>query len=239
MNDIWQHFLTFRDVDSRNALALHYLKLVKIIAGRLAISLPPSVDRDDLESAGFFGLLDSLSRFDPSRGIKFETFASPRIRGSMLDFLRNRDWLPPSSRSKLRSFQQTLSNLENSLGRFPSDSEIADSLGCNLQAVSQLFQLAASSSLLPLDDVSSLHAPNSDPLHAAVVNDISRSLSSAIDKLNEKERLVVSLYYYDQLTLKEIANILGLSEARICQIHSKAICRLRGSLSKLKASLFQ
>lgn len=237
--ELWLAYQQNRKVEIREKLIERYLPLVKLVAGRLAISLPQYVDKDDLISNGFFGLLDAIEKYDPMRGIKFETYAVVRIRGSMLDAIRAQDWVPVSIRQKAKNYEQTLAQLENKLGRSAADEEIAEALGITIAELYTLINQLNVSTVIPLEEfikteTSSNHLVN--PSEQIEIDEIKHGLAKAIDKLPEKEKLVVALYYYEGLTLKEISLILKLSEARISQLHTKAIFRLRGALSRIKSS---
>ncbi len=236
---LWFTYQQNKTAEIREKLIESYLPLVKLVASRLAISLPQHVDKDDLISNGFFGLLDAIEKYDPSRGIKFETYAVVRIRGSILDAIRAQDWLPTSVRQKAKQYEQTIAKLENELGRSASDEEVAGSLGISMNDLYSLINQLNASTIIPLEDftkseTSSNHSNN--PSEQIEVDEVKKALAKAIDKLPEKEKLVVSLYYYEGLTLKEISIILKLSEARISQLHTKSIFRLRGALSRIKSS---
>lgn len=240
VGELWNVYQESRNPEIRERLVETYLSLVTTIAGRIAISLPAYVDRDDLISSGFFGLLDAIERYDPARGNKFETYAGVRIRGAVLDYLRSKDWLPVSLRQKIRRYEQTVSELETTLGRSATDQEIAAKLGITVSELNSLLNQLNISTVIPLEEYirteSAQHnfTSPSDHIETKEVQDL---LTVAIEKLPEKERLVVSLYYYEELTLKEISLILKLSEARISQLHTKAVFRLRGYLSRVKSSL--
>ena len=239
VSHLWEAYEQARGNEARNALAEHYLPLVRYVAGRLAISLPAHVDRDDLLSSGFFGLLDAIERFDTERNIKFETYASVRIRGAMVDYLRAKDWMPVTARSRVRKYGDTMAQLTNDLGRAPTDEEIQQAMALSDKEFRALQAQLAMATMVPIDDMSveTLEAATPSPSAAIEEEELRKTLAKAIDKLPEKERIVVSLYYYDELTLKEIAQILHSPEARISQLHSKAVFRLRGSLARMKASL--
>lgn len=237
--NLWLEYQQNRKVEIREKLIEQYLSLVKLVASRIAISLPQYVDKDDLISNGFFGLLDAIEKYDPMRGIKFETYAVVRIRGSMLDAIRAQDWVPTSIRQKAKQYEQTVSQLENELGRAATDSEIAGALNISVNELYALLNQLNASTIVPLDEfikteTSSAHLTN--PSEQIEIEEVKQALARAIDKLPEKEKLVVSLYYYEGLTLKEISLILKLSEARISQLHTKSIFRLRGALSRIKSS---
>ena len=238
---VWKKYRLKKDNETRNQLAEHYLPLVKIVAGRIAISLPPHIDREDLISSGFFGLIDAIERFEIKRNIKFETYASVRVRGAMIDYLRSKDWIPVTMRQKIRKYEQTICQLESELGRSATDEEIAEALGITIKELKNLIGQYNSSTIVPLEEylqTDSIESIEYNPAETAEYSELKETLAKVIDRLPEKERLVVSLYYYDELTLKEISLILKLSEARISQLHTKAIFRMRGYLAKIKSSLF-
>lgn len=237
---LWLEYQATKKDTVREKIIENYLPLVKLVAGRVAISLPQHVDRDDLISSGFFGLLDAIERYDLSRNVKFETYAVTRIRGSILDTIRSQDWLPATVRQKARQYEQALAELESRLGRSATDSETAEALGISVEQLHTLINQLNASTLVPLEDFiqSEAAAGNiTSPSQTIEEEEVKNSLMRAIDKLPEKEKLVVTLYYYEELTLKEISLILKLSEARISQLHTKAIFRLRGALSRIKSSL--
>ena len=237
---LWQQYKASGQTVLRDQLIEHYLPLVRLVAGRLAISLPTYVDRDDLISNGFFGLLDAIERYDYARGNKFETYAGVRIRGSMLDYLRSKDWLPVSMRQKIRKYEQTVTELEGQLGRPATDAELADELGLAAKDLQALVTQLNVATIIPLEEYVHAETPQigeMDPQEMVERNELKNILAGAIDKLPDKEKTVVSLYYYEELTLKEISLVLHLSEARISQLHTKAVFRLRGYLSRAKANL--
>lgn len=237
---LWTNYQKVRSPEIREQLVENYLSLVNIIAGRIAISLPAHVDRDDLISSGFFGLLDAIERYDPVRGNKFETYAGVRIRGSILDYLRSKDWIPVSLRQKIRKYEQTVSALEAKFGRAATDKEIAAELGISMDELNVLLGRLNIATVIPLEEYAKVESTANQipgPSENIEFKELQESLAAAIDKLPEKEKIVISLYYYEELTLKEISLILKLSEARISQLHTKAVFRLRGYLSRIKSSL--
>lgn len=237
---LWESYRRKKSVDLRNKLAEYYLPLIKVVAGRLAMSLPSHLDRDDLLSSGFFGLLDAIDRYDINRNIKFETYAGVRIRGAMIDYLRAKDWIPVTMRQKLRRYEQKVYQLESQLGRTATDAEIAEALEITTKELNTLVSQFNSSTIIPLEEYLKTDSPealDANPVETTEYLELKDTLAKAIDKLPEKERLVVSLYYYDELTLKEISLIMHLSEARISQLHTKAIIRMRGYLGKMKSEL--
>ena len=237
---LWKSYWQTHGVDERNELTEHYLSLVRLVAGRLAISLPPYVDRDDLLSSGFFGLLDAVERYDPERQIKFESYACVRIRGAMLDYLRAKDWMPVATRQRIRKFSDAIGRLTTELGREPTEEELQDDMGMSDKEFRALQGQLSMATVVPLDDYLTAATPEQDAANPSArleAEELRKTLAKAIDKLPEKERIVVALYYNDELTLKEIANILHLTEARISQLHTKAVFRLRGSLARMEATL--
>ncbi len=239
INGLWAEYRDNPKPEIRENLIEHYLPLVKLVAGRIAIGLPQHVDKDDLIGNGVFGLLEAIERFDLSRGFKFETYAVARIRGAMLDSLRAQDWIPSTVRQKARQYEQTVASLEHQLGRSAGDDEISASMGITVSQLHTLVNTISSCTLVPLEDYLKAEPPSSDnnPSQYLEETEVKATLAKSIEKLSEKERLVVTLYYYEGLTLKEISLILKLTEARISQLHTKAIFRLRGALSRLKSSL--
>lgn len=246
---LWERYKVHQELEARELLILEYAGLVKYVAGRIAISLPPNVAQDDLISYGIFGLIDAIEKFDPERNIKFETYAIARIRGAIWDGLRSMDWVPYSIRQKARELEQTYAKLEHHLGRAATDDEICEALNISKQQFGQLLSETSFSSFLSLDDlwkidkdggnsvqiidtIKDQNAP--DPVTMVMFEEQKRILTDAINKLPEREKLVIALYYYEGLTLKEIGKVLGVSESRISQMHTKAILRLRGRLSRIK-----
>ncbi len=244
--DLWVRYKEQGDEEAREQLILEYAYLVEIISGRMAMGLPAHVQMDDLESYGILGLLDAVEKFEYSRGIKFETYAVTRIRGAMLDGLRQLDWMPASLRRKGRDLDESWRHLSQKLGRTPTEKELARHLDLSEEEFTLLLNQTSLATPLSLegfwsqtdkyegelrtaDYLADPEAP--DPLAEAEFSDMADVLAEAIDWLPEREKLVVSLYYYDGLTLKEVAEILELSAARISQLHARAIHRLRSHLS--------
>ncbi|WP_088187724.1 FliA/WhiG family RNA polymerase sigma factor [Desulfosporosinus sp. FKA] len=229
-----------------------YLPLVKRIAGRLSMSLPPHIEEDDIIGYGVFGLLDAIDRFEAARGFKFETYASIRIRGAMIDGLRTMDWVPHSARQKVKRVQDGFAELECQLGRAATSEEVAKMLNVKVEEIEGVLAQAQVLTLTSFDEttVDSEGESSGSPLNLLIDDDAQEAyqaiekeeqkkiLALAVEKLPEKEKLVVALYYQEELTLKEIAAVLKLSESRISQLHSQAIMRLRGRLSRQKKNLF-
>ncbi|MBR4695587.1 MAG: FliA/WhiG family RNA polymerase sigma factor [Selenomonadaceae bacterium] len=237
---LWRSYHRQRTMELRNELAEYYLPLVKMVAGRLAISLPSHVDKEDLLSSGFFGLLDAIERYDSRRKNKFETYAGVRVRGAMLDYLRSKDWIPVTMRQKIRKYEQAVYELENELGRPAKDEELAERLGISLSELSELVTQLNTATVIPLEEYLRSDTPEAvemSPVQSVEFKELQDTLAQAIDRLPEKEKMVISLYYYEDLTLKEISLIMHLTEARISQMHTKAVFRLRGYLARMKANL--
>lgn len=240
----WAAWHGSRDQAAREWLVVHYASLVKFVAGRLAAGLPRSVDTGDLVSAGVFGLMGAIERFDPSNGAKFETYAIPRIRGAILDGLRALDWVPRSVRSRARNVQDAIATLEHELGRTPTDDEIAAELKIEVVELESWLADIAAGSVGPLDHValddvqvrtpgaagSSIGA-DSEPGRAIEEGELREAMRAEIRRLPEREQAVLVLYYDDGLTLAEIGDALGVTESRISQIHTKAVLQLRARLA--------
>jgi RNA polymerase sigma factor for flagellar operon FliA len=233
----------------RDQLIEEHYPLVTYLASRLSSKLPPSIDVDDLVGAGVLGLIDAADKFDPARGVRFRTYAERRIRGAILDHLRSLDWAPRSLRRRAREIEGAYGTLEREHGRAVSESEVAAFLHMELAELQDLaFEISAVqvSSLTAADaddefqgsrDLLDLVADTSDagPFAACVRSEVRARLAQAIDRLRYKERLVISFYYVEELTMKEIGSILGVNESRVSQLHTRAIQRLRASLGSLAA----
>ena len=228
-----------RNQKQREALILQYAPLVKTLAERMAIRLPAHISEDELTSAGIVGLMDALDKFDEGKGIKFQTYARYRIRGAMLDELRKMDWIPRSVRDDIQNIEKAMANLRTRLGREPEDAEIAKEMGVDLEYYYQKLKKVGGVNLLSLDEISQDGiTPRYDtrsnekrsPWDDLKIKETKQVIAKAIMALTQKEQTVMALYYYEELTLKEIAHVLSLTESRISQIHSKAIIRLRTKL---------
>ncbi|WP_196594674.1 FliA/WhiG family RNA polymerase sigma factor [Pectinatus sottacetonis] len=239
--NLWKNYKNNDNIKARNSLIENYLPLVNIVVGHIAYNLPAHIERDDLISSGFFGLMDAIARFDISLGIKFETYAKSRVRGAVLDYLRSKDWLSVSLRKKIKLYETIYTKLEVKLQRMPQKAELADAMSMNLDDLHRLEVNINAATLTPLEDyISGEYVLNQDNNIEKKINRdfIKQKLAEAIDKLPKKEKLVIALYYSEELTLKEIGFTLKLSEARISQLHKKAVLRLRGYLARSKADLF-
>src|ERR1700758_4316712 len=228
----------------RDVLINETLPLIKHIAHRVAMRLPATIEMRDLVNAGVLGLLDAVDKFEPERGVKFKTYAEVRIRGAILDSLRNLDWAPRSLRKKSKDLEKTYADLSQKLGRPASDEEVSEAMGENLEdfhaLVDQLHGLTIGSFENLSDSEDSENYINyypddgsNDPYAKFESNELTALLSEAIEDLPEKERLVLSLYYYEEFTMKEIGALLGVNESRVSQLHTKATLRLRTKLSKM------
>lgn len=236
LDSAWDAWHVSKENMAREWLVVHYASLVKFVAGRLAAGLPRSVDTGDLVSAGVFGLMNAIDRFDPEQGAKFETYAIPRIRGAILDGLRSLDWVPRSVRSRSRQIQDAITALEHELGRTPTDDEIAAELKIDVAELEKWLADVAAGSVGPLDHVAMDATPAENnaatqPGSAIEEGELRDAMRTEISKLPEREQAVLVLYYEDGLTLAEIGEALGVTESRISQIHAKAVLQLRSRLS--------
>jgi len=245
ISQLWEDYKDTGTVEARNRLIVHYAPLVKYVAGRLSAGLPQSIDQADLVSYGMFGLIDAIAKFDLSRGYKFETYAMARIRGAIIDELRSIDWVPRSLRTKARSVEKAYTKLEHELLRTPTDAEVAAELNMTEDDLQDVFTHMSFFGLVALEETLSVGAergesvtlretiPDQGPGPGAVfeVQETKQILAAAINRLPEREKVVLSLYYYEGLTLGDIGDILGITESRVCQIHTKAVIQLRSKLA--------
>ncbi|MFN2390020.1 MAG: RNA polymerase sigma factor WhiG [Actinomycetota bacterium] len=243
---IWSDYKESGSATARDQLILHFSPLVKYVAGRVSVGLPANVDQADLISYGIFGLIDAIEKYDMSRNIKFETYAISRIRGAIIDELRAIDWVPRSVRFKAREIEKAYSTLENRLKQPPSDSELAAEMGVSKDELSAIFTQLSTVSLVALDDLTSVDGGRGDrlslidtledtrstsPTEAFEAQEMKQILAGAINRLPEREKMVVTLYYYEGLTLGEIGQVLGVTESRVCQIHTKSVLALRSKIA--------
>ncbi|HEX6677780.1 MAG TPA: RNA polymerase sigma factor WhiG [Actinomycetes bacterium] len=246
---LWQEFKLKASADARELLILHYAPLVKYVAGRVSVGLPPNIEQADLVSYGIFGLIDAIEKYDPSRGIKFETYAISRIKGAIIDELRAIDWIPRSVRFKAREVEKAYASLENRLHRTPTDAEVAQQLGISTDELHHIFNQISSIWMVALDELLTVGSERGDRLslvdtledktaedpEAAFESEEMKSiLAGAINRLAEREKIVITLYYYEGLTLAEIGQVLGVTESRVCQMHTKAVLQLRGKMQDVK-----
>lgn len=236
---LWDEYAKNKTPKLREQIIIEYAGLVKIVAGKLCIYLGSNVEYDDLVGYGTFGLIDAIDKFDATKGAKFETYASLRIRGSILDQIRKMDWVPRSLRQKQKQLDAAYQKLESMSGRAPDDEEMAAELGISVEELEELQNQTKVSSLVSLDECMEqgevrvemgLNAGYEGPEKTVERNELKKLLLEAIGTLTEKEKKVVMLYYYEDLNLKEISRVLEVSESRVSQLHSKAIMKLRNRL---------
>jgi RNA polymerase sigma factor FliA len=245
MIQLWREYRRSGDQGIRDRLILTYAPLVKYVAGRLGSGLPAHVDEGDLVSYGLLGLIAAIERYDPDRDVKFETYAIARIKGSILDELRAMDWVPRSVRSRAREIERAIADLESKLGRAPSDEEIATKIGISQDELEDSLTDISRSSIAALDELWTVSGSGGDqialidtiedesvpdPQSAMSATEMKEAIADAIARLPEREKLVVTLYYYEDLTLREIGEVLGVTESRVSQLHTKAILRLKARL---------
>ncbi len=245
--ELWKEYKSSGTRDARERLILHYSPLVKFVAGRVAAGLPQNIEQADLVSYGIFGLIDAIDKFDPGRGFKFETYAISRIKGAMIDELRSIDWVPRSVRAKARTIERAYSKLENELRRSPEDSEVATELAMTEGELAHTLSQISFTGLVALDDLlaassgdrsgsatvgDTIADRHHDPVEAFEVDEMKHLLADAINRMPDRERLVLTLYYYEGLTLAEIGEVLGVTESRVCQIHTKAILQMRSRIGE-------
>ncbi|MDR3121535.1 MAG: FliA/WhiG family RNA polymerase sigma factor [Clostridiales bacterium] len=238
---LWRQYAQTRDPAIRETLITENAYLIKYVAGRLNIYFSANLEYDDLVSFGVFGLIDAIDKFDPNKGVKFETYASLRIRGAIIDNIRELDWVPRSLRQKGKELEKAYTELENEFGRPPTDQETADKLGLSMKEFTKYVNDASISTLVSLEEVVEQNSDYGDdpsfedisenPAKQAEFTEMKELLASEIENLSEKERTVITFYYFEELTLKEISAIMKVSESRISQLHTKAISKLRGRLS--------
>jgi RNA polymerase sigma factor FliA len=246
---LWAEFKQTGAPELRERLILHYSPLVKYVAGRVSVGLSGTVDQSDFVSYGIFGLIDAIERFEPDRSIKFETYAINRIRGAIIDELRALDWIPRSLRQKAREIEQASVRLEHKLGRTPTERQIAAEMGITLGELHHIFSRLSLVNVLALDEVLTLSTGDGDrlslmetledlsaddPVQVCENRETRHLLARAINTLPDREKTVVTLYYFEGMTLAEIGQVLGVTESRVCQIHAKAVLTLRTRLAELR-----
>jgi RNA polymerase sigma factor for flagellar operon FliA len=243
VQSLWRQYRASGDQQVRDRIILTYAPLVKFVAGRVGSGLPAHVDDEDLMSYGLLGLIRAIERFDPGREVKFETYAIPRIRGAIIDELRAMDWVPRSVRGRARDIERAIAELEARLGRAPTDEEIAQRLGLSeeelneslgeisrtsVAALDELWSVSGGDQVALIDTLEDTQGPN--PQSALAETELREAIGDALARLPEREKLVVTLYYYEELTLREIGEVLGVTESRVSQLHTKAILRLKARL---------
>ena len=246
LGKLWREFKDTHVPELRERLILHYSPLVKYVAGRVGVGLPPNIEQADLVSYGIFGLIDAIEKFDLSRAIKFETYAISRIKGAIIDELRAIDWIPRSVRYKAREVEKAYAALEARLHRTPTETEVAEELGISLEDLHAIFSQVSFVNVVALDELLNVGGEKGDklslvdtledtkaedPVAAFETEETKYLLARAINTLPEREKIVVTLYYYEGLTLAEIGQVLGVTESRICQMHTKAVLQLRSKIA--------
>ena len=242
LKDLWRRYKDDGDKRARERLVLAYSPLVKYVAGRMSTGLPSHVEEADLISYGLLGLISAIERFEPEREIRFETFAVTRIKGSIIDELRSLDWVPRSVRAKAREIEQCNAKLEHKLQRAPTDAEMSEALGVSQEEFQESLVKIANSSVVALDELWTVSDSSgdqvslldtipdpgaADPAKEMDLTDMKDRLADSIARLPEREKLVIALYYYENLTLREIGEVLGVTESRVSQLHTKAVLRLK------------
>ena len=249
--ELWQQYRKTRDPAIRESFIKQYAPLVKYVAGKVAMGMPHNVEFDDLVGFGVFGLIDAIDKYDPEKNVKFKTYAVTRIRGAIFDELRQIDWVPRSVRQKTREIETAVSSLEAQLGRTASDQEIAGALGMDEAEYLKTVQKISGTSILSLHDVwfsgdendkvsigDSIESPSSlNPDVMVEKDEVRRVIVEAINELPDKEKKILVLYYYEDLTLKDIGRVLEVTESRVSQLHTKAILHLRSKLTNIRKGI--
>ncbi|PYG89846.1 RNA polymerase sigma factor for flagellar operon FliA [Ruminiclostridium sufflavum DSM 19573] len=246
-NQLWKKYTETRDPVLKDELIVKYAYLIKYVAGRLSIYFGANVEFDDLVGYGAFGLIDAIEKFDVTKGVKFETYASFRIRGSIIDSIRDLDWVPRSLRQKNKELEKVYAEIENEVGHSATDKEVAEKMGISMEEFYKLLNDVNVSSMMSLEEFMEQNYERGleivsdsadDKPEAALENiEIKEILIEAIDKLPEKEKAVITFYYFEELTLKEISAIMNVTESRISQLHTKALLRMRGKLFRHRIML--
>ncbi len=244
IEQLWADYKANRDQDTRDKLIVQYSPLVKYVAGRVGVGLPRNVEQADLTSFGVFGLIDAIEKFDPERGYKFETYAIARIKGAILDELRSIDWVPRSVRSKARNLERAMAKLESENHRAPTDKEVAEEMGVTEAQLQTTLSQISFVGVAALDEMLSggergesvtlgdtVADSGEGPMGVYEVEEMRQILAESINRMPEREKIVLTLYYYEGLTLAEIGRVLGVTESRVCQIHTKAVLQLRSRIS--------
>ncbi|CUU11276.1 MAG: FliA/WhiG family RNA polymerase sigma factor [Fimbriimonadales bacterium] len=242
--DAWRNFKVYGDMESRDQIIRHYAHLIKLTVARVVPYPPAGMEWEDLYSHGAIGLIRAVDTFDPTRNVKFETYAIALIRGAVLEALRSEDWVPRSARDKLRALERAWVQLEAQLGRPPTEEETAEAMGISMEEYRQLLIDYARTNLISLDSclvngdddnengnsLAEVLTAYEDPYEELMEREQMRALQQAIESLSEREQRVIQLYYYEGLTFKEIGQVLGISESRVYQLHTRAIARMREQL---------
>lgn len=241
-SELWVRFKEHHDRSAKDALILEYVELVKIVAGRLYVNYHAHVEYEDLVSYGILGLIDAIDKFDPDKNVKFETYANFRIRGAVIDQLRSLDWIPRSMRHKYRQMEEIMERMQATHGSDVDEGLLAQEMGLSRDELSKLMSEFSVFTMVSLEEkieensnfsIRSDH-PDVNPEASYMENEMKRILREQVDFLPERERMIVNLYYFSELTYKEIAEIMGISESRISQLHTKAMMRLKSGLNAIK-----
>jgi RNA polymerase sigma factor for flagellar operon FliA len=249
--ELWREYRRTRDPKIREAFIVQYAPLVKYVAGKVAMGMPANIEFDDLVGFGNFGLLDAIDKFDPDKNVKFKTYAVTRIRGAIFDELRIIDWVPRSVRQKSREFEDAVGSLEAQLGRTATDQEIASSMGLSEEEYQKILQKISCTTIISLSDVwfssdendkisigDGIESPDSlNPDVLVEKDEIRRVIEETINELPDKEKKILVLYYFEDLTLKEIGQVLEVTESRVSQLHTKAIIHLRSKLTHIRKGI--
>lgn len=246
LDELWRSYKATGEARLREQLILHYSPLVKYVAGRVSVGLPSNVEQADFVSSGVFGLIDAIEKFDPDRSIKFETYAISRIRGAMIDELRALDWIPRSVRQKARAVERAYATLEARFHRTPTEAEVAAEMDIGVDELHGIFSQLSLANVVALEELLHVGTESGDrlslvdtledraadnPVEVAEDRELRRLLARAVNTLPEREKTVVTLYYYEGLTLAEIGHVLGVTESRVSQIHTKSVLQLRAKLA--------
>lgn len=245
LRELWRQYKESGDERARERLVVGYSPLVKYVAGRIASGLPSHIEESDLISYGLLGLVGAIERFDPKRDIKFETYAIARVKGAIIDELRSLDWVPRSVRTKMRKIEQVNAELEHELQRAPTDEELAKAMKTTVEDFHETLNQISSSSMVALDELWTISDTSGDkvtlldtisdraaedPVKLIDKRELKDRLADAVARLPEREKLVIALYYYENLTLREIGEVLDVTESRVSQLHTRAVLRLKGRL---------
>jgi RNA polymerase sigma factor for flagellar operon FliA len=235
VEELWQGYKATGDLELRNRLVVQYSPLVKYVAGRVRSGLPQSVEQSDLISEGVIGLIDAIDRFEPERGLQFQTYAVPRIRGAMVDSLRSSDWVPRSLREKKRDIERAQAALETKLGRTPSDDEVAAELGISVAELREAYRKVSYTNVSSIDELGLGDELVPSAPDGSGDSDMGPELLAAVRQLPERDQVIVALYYFEGLTLAEIGQVLGVTESRVSQLHTKVTMTLKTKLSLSRA----
>lgn len=248
VDELWEHYGRTASRAARDRLILHYSPLVKYVAGRVGSGLPANVEQSDLVSYGIFGLIDAIEKFDLDRGLKFETYAISRIKGAILDELRANDWVPRSVRAKARAVETAFSKLEGKLHRSPTEAELAEELGYTAEALQSILGQVSLTGVMALDEwlgdrheqatlADTIADDSAGPGALFEMREMRGQLASAIERMPDREKVVLTLYYFENLTLAQIGQVLKVTESRVSQIHTRAVLHLRSRLQAMEREL--